>query len=117
MSITPIEIKGVTPLYDGVLVKNMNFSERTTSSGIVLMGDNAKLTGVRPRWAEVYAVGPEQKDVVPGQWICIAHGRWTRAVTVKTPDGEEFYVQRVDNDDILLVSDEKPSDETVVDGL
>lgn len=117
MSIMHAEITNIKPLHDHVLVKNMNFGERKTSAGIILKGDNAKLEGIRPRWAEVYAVGPEQKEIKPGQWICVSHGRWTRAVYVKTPDGQEFYIQRVDNDDILLVSDERPSDETIGDGI
>ena len=60
------------PLTDYVIVSDMNFTNtRTLNSGIVLLQDNGKASGIRPRWAQVYAIGPEQKDVKVGQWICV----------------------------------------------
>ena len=44
----------------------------------------------------------------------IAHGRWTRGITIDTPEGEKV-IRKVDNQDILLVSEEKPQDETMSD--
>lgn len=112
MSFESIKIKKISPLHDHIIVADMNFGERTMNSGIVLMSDDARSEGIRPRWARVYAVGPEQRDVSVGQWICVAHGRWTRGVRID--DGSEvLQIRRVDNDDILLVSDEQPSDETL----
>lgn len=102
------KIEKLVPLGDNVLVRDMNFSGRQLSSGIVLLGDDAKTSGIRPRWARVYAVGPEQKDVVPGQWIMIEHGRWSRGIEVEVDD-EKFTLRRVDPDCILLLSDEEPS--------
>jgi co-chaperonin GroES (HSP10) len=101
------KIKKLTPLRDHVIVSDMNFKGRTLSSGIILLGDDGKTDGIRPRWAKVYAVGPEQKDVTPGQWILIEHGRWTRGVEVEI-DGSEFTVRRVDASSIMMVSDEEP---------
>jgi hypothetical protein len=77
------KIKGITPIKNHVIVTDMNFGERQLSSGLVLLGDDAKSSGIRPRWAKVYAVGPEQQDVVPEQWILIEHGRWTRGIKVE----------------------------------
>jgi len=106
------EIKSIRPLHDQVIVRDMDFKERVTSSGIIVLGDDGKSEGIRPRWGQVYAVGPEQKDYQVGQWIMIAHGRWTRGAEVEI-DGEEFTIRKVDLNDILLVSDEKPEDDTM----
>jgi co-chaperonin GroES (HSP10) len=104
------------PLNDSVVVSDMTFDERITTGGIVLLNDNGKGTGIRPRWAQVYAVGPEQQDVAIGQWICVAHGRWTRGIDVEDESGKQT-LRRVDPKDILLVSNEQPQDETFSDAV
>jgi co-chaperonin GroES (HSP10) len=109
----PHKIKKITALHDNVIVSDMQFKERTLSSGLVLMSDNGKSSGVRPRWAEVYAVGPNQQDIKPGQWICVTHGRWTRGVDID--DGEARTIRKVDVNDILLVSDTPMLDDTISD--
>lgn len=68
----------IIPLKDKILITDMEFGLEQTKSGIILQSDNGKTTGIHPRWGRVWAVGPEQKDVEVGQWICIEHGRWTR---------------------------------------
>jgi co-chaperonin GroES (HSP10) len=104
------------PLNDAVVVSDMTFDERITTGGIVLLNDNGKGTGIRPRWAEVYAVGPDQQDVAVGQWICVAHGRWTRGIDIEDEFGK-CTLRRVDPKDILLVSNEQPQDETFSDAV
>lgn len=116
MSYTPIDVTKVTALQDHVIVTDMNFSERVTSSGIVLRSDDGKSEGIRPRWAQVYAIGPKQSDVSVGQWILVSHGRWTNGVKIQDVDGEKT-IRRVDTKDILAVSDTKPSDETLSDAV
>jgi co-chaperonin GroES (HSP10) len=107
------KIGRLTPLGDNVLVRDMNFDGRKLSSGIVLLGDDAKTEGIRPRWCRVYAVGPAQTDVRPGQWIMVEHGRWSRGLEVEI-DNEEFTLRRVDPKCIMFVSDVEPSqDETL----
>ena len=101
----------IHPLNDSVIVADMIFDERFTNSGIVLLNDNGKSSGIRPRWGQVYAVGPEQQDVTVGQWVCVAHGRWTRGIEVEDETGKKA-LRRVDPKDIMLVSDEQPQDET-----
>jgi len=109
------KITSLRALNDHVLVVDMQFGQRQLSSGIVLLDDNGKSEGIRPRWAQVYAVGPEQKDVVPGQYILVAHGRWTRANEIEI-NGEKRSLRRVDHNDILMVSDEAPAyDDTISD--
>jgi co-chaperonin GroES (HSP10) len=99
------------PLNDVVIVTEMVFTERFTNTGIVLLSDNGKSSGIRPRWGQVYAVGPEQKDVRVDEWVCVAHGRWTRGIDVEDETGKHT-LRRVDPKDILLSSDELPDDLT-----
>ncbi len=109
-------IDWLRPLKDSVIVSDMTFTERTISSGIVLQSDNGKSAGVRPRWGQVYAIGFEQKDVSVGQWVMVAHGRWTRGIDII--DGDETKtLRKIDPKDILLISDTQPEDETMSDAV
>lgn len=103
----PIKIENLRALNDHVLVSDMNFKERKLSSGIYLLDDDGRGAGIRPRWAQVYATGPEQEDITVGQWILVAHGRWTRGVKIEDATGE-VTIRRVDPNDVLLISDEEP---------
>ena len=107
-----LSASSLEPLRDAVIVSDMSFDMRQTSAGIVLLNDNGTGLGIRPRWAQVYAVGPEQLDVQPGNWICVAHGRWTRGIEIDD-NGVERTIRRIDPNDILLVSDEQPQDDTM----
>ena len=115
-SYAPHRIRRLRALHDWVLVEDMNFDERITTGGIILMNDNGKGTGIRPRWGQIYATGPAQALVRPGQWILVAHGRWTRGIEIEDDTGVHT-IRRVDADDILLVSDEQPSDDTMSDAV
>jgi hypothetical protein len=87
----------------------MDMGEMTTSSGIVIRSDDGKAHGVKPRWARVYKVGPEQQHIKEGEWILIEHGRWTRKI--KVDDGESVKeIQKVETKSILATSDERPDD-------
>lgn len=109
----PNKITKLRPLRDTVLVAEMNFEYRVTTSGIILPSDDGKNSGIRPRWGKVYAVGPDQKDIKIGQYICVAHGRWTRGIDILDESGQKSTIRKVDNDDILLVSDEPVNDDTM----
>ena len=106
----------IKPLRDSVIVSEMVFAERFTTSGIVLPSDNGKSTGIRPRWGQVYAVGPDQRDVQVGEWVCVAHGRWTRGIDVEDETGKHT-LRRVDPKDIMLSADELPDDLTFSDAI
>ena len=97
----------ITPLKKRVLVCKMQFGETKSKGGIILIDDDGSEGGIHPRWAEVYAIGNKQEDVKIGQWILVSHGRWSRALKVKK-DNVELEVRMIDEDDILLVSDEEP---------
>lgn len=109
----PKKINSLRALNEHVLVTDMQFGQRKLSSGIVLLNDDGKSDGIRPRWCQVFAVGPSQKDVSVGQYILVAHGRWTRANEIEI-NGEKKSLRRVDHNDILMVSDELPdADDTL----
>lgn len=103
--------RDVTPIRDHVLAFNMEKGERKTKGGIMLLDDNGTNSGIRPRWCQVYKVGHENQDIEPGDWILVEHGRWTYGVDLTLDEnGEEreIYLQRIDNDGILLVQKERP---------
>lgn len=100
-------VNDVTPLGNNILVTDMNFDGRKLQSGIVLLGDDGKTAGIRPRWAKVFRIGPDQRDVSIGQWVLIEHGRWSRGLKIEM-DGNAFVVRRVDPDCIIGVQDSEP---------
>jgi len=103
-----IKIDGeIKPLRNSIIVTDMTFEGRQLSSGIVLLGDDGKTDGIRPRWARVYAVGPEQRDVRVGQWVLVEHGRWSRGLKI-IENGEEITIRRADPEAIIFVSDHEP---------
>jgi co-chaperonin GroES (HSP10) len=106
-----MKVKGkVVPIRDHVLVSDMEFGEQVTASGIVIKSDNGKSAGVKPRWGRVWAIGPEQKEVTVGEWICIEHGRWTRTIEVEQEDGSILELRRVETAAIMMSADERPGD-------
>ena len=106
----------IKALGSNVIVSDMEFDTRITQSGLILPNDNGTALGIRPRWGRVYAVGKNQKDVQVGQWILVAHGRWTRGVDID--DGEVEHkrtIRKIDPKDILLVADgsDRPQDDSM----
>jgi len=97
----------IKPLKKRVLVSDMHFGETKTKGGIILTDDDGTQSGIHPRWGKVYAVGDKQEDVKVGQWLLVAHGRWSRALKVKK-DGSDLEVRMIDENDILLVSEDEP---------
>lgn len=116
MSYNTVKVSKIKPLHDHVIVADMNFDVRLSNGGIILIRDDAKTHGIRPRWGQVYAIGPDQKDITVGQWICVAHGRWTRGIEIEDNSGVKT-IRRVDVKDILLVSDEPVVDDSIGDSI
>ena len=101
-----IESFNVDVLDKDVLVYDMSFGEQKTTSGIIVSSDNGKTRGIHPRWAKVYRVGANQKDVSVDQWVLIEHGRWTRGFELN--DGT--VIRKIDTKAMIAVSDKKPDD-------
>jgi co-chaperonin GroES (HSP10) len=113
---SPTKVEKLSFMHDNVIVSEMKFDERISKGGIVLLDDDKKSSGIRPRWAKIYGLGPAvtDPDLQIGKYILISHGRWTRGITVETPEGK-VTLRKVDVNDILLISDEPMEDETLSD--
>lgn len=98
----------LVPLPNRVLVEDLERGERSIGS-IVLPDDNGKSSGIRARWARVHAVGSNVRDITPGQWVLIDHGRWTRAFNIADSNGQRVNVWGVDYPEgVLMTSDDEP---------
>jgi co-chaperonin GroES (HSP10) len=89
-----------------ILATVLEKGERTSVGGIVILDDVGKDQGIRPRWCQVYDVGYDsdfRNDIKPGDWILVAHGRWTDGVEVS---GETVW--KIDPNGVLLCSEERP---------
>lgn len=95
-------------LNDKILCKEMEKGEQLSRGGIVLINDDGQERGIRPRWMEVYAVGPEVRDIKEGQWIMVEHGRWTQGLILRNNDDTEFTIWGIEEESVLLVSNEQP---------
>lgn len=109
--------ENVRPLYNKVLVHNMLKGERKVGK-IVIANDDGKTHGIRPRWAEVYAVGPDVKTLKVGHWVLIEHGRWTRELKLPQCNDIKGDLRCIEYPaGVILVADEEPKDETVLDSM
>ena len=97
----------IKPLKKRVLVSDMHFGETKTKGGIILTDDDGSEGGIHPRWGKVYAIGDQQEDVKVGEWVMVSHGRWSRGFKIKKK-GVELEVRMIDENDILLVSEDEP---------
>ena len=111
--------ESLRPIKDGVILTNLERGERKSAGGIVIVDDDGKDSGIRTRWAQVYAVGPEQKDVKVGEWILMQHGRWTPGTDIKLRGRDAFRFWKADPKGMLGISTNgKPPNiavETIVD--
>lgn len=103
-------LRKIRPILDHIIVQDMYFGEQKTRAGIIIINDDGKQHGIKPRWGRVYAVGPKQEDVKIGDWVLVEHGRWTRGVDLENSDGSLTTVRRVEPKSIIGVSDNKPED-------
>ena len=95
-----------------VLASLCERGERMSAGGVHLLDDNGKEEGIRPRWFLVKAIGPDQEEVVPGDYVLVAHGRWTWSATVNDKETHETLdeIRMIDENDMLAVSKERPRD-------
>ena len=107
------DYRKITPTKDNILVADMDFGERMSKGGILMIDDDKKSHGIRPRWCRVISVGHKQEEVKPGEWLLVAHGRWTRGIDMTDENGLTVTVRLVDPKEILMASDEMPTDDTI----
>ena len=99
------------PIHNKVIVTDLQHGEQKTKAGIIILDDSttdAGDRGIKPRWAKVYATGPEQKDVKVGDWILLEHGRWSLGQDLDIEGEDKLRIWLADHEAILAVSDELP---------
>ena len=110
LNLNTIQANDIRAVGNRVLVSDMHFGEQTTKSGLIIANDDGKTRGIYPRWARVYAKGPDNNDeYAVGDWILIEHGRWTRSIDIEL-SGEKLELRMVEAESVLGYSDEKPDD-------
>ena len=96
----------IRPLKGKVLVHRMESGDKMTRGGIIVLDDDGKERGIRERWAQVFAVGPDIEDVKVNDWVLVKHGRWSRGIDVGTGN-DKTTIRQVDwPEAVLLVSDQ-----------
>jgi co-chaperonin GroES (HSP10) len=102
MSLETHTIANITPLRSVVLVRDIEQGDKLTKGGIIIIDDNGKDRGIRPRMCTVYKVGRDVDYLKSGETILVAHGRWTRGINMNIA-GDKFVMHMVDPKDILTV--------------
>ena len=99
------------PIGNRVLVTNMHFGEQRTRGGLIISNDDGQTRGIYPRWGQVHAKGPENKDSYNiGDWVLIEHGRWTRGFEVEMDNGTIEMMRTVEAESIHGWQSEQPDD-------
>lgn len=99
-------MKKLSPIGNKIILINMDTGFKKMN-GLIHLDDSTMASGergIRPRWAEVYAVGPEQTDVKVGDWVLMDHGRWSEGQTFRLSETEELRFWLGDPNGILGVS-------------
>lgn len=100
-----MESKKVLEAFKGkVLVTNLDTGAQQLKSGIIIPNDDGTVNGIHSRWAKVYAVGSDITDVKEGEYILVAHGRWSRTIEV---DGVKLNLVDYPNG-VLAAAPERP---------
>lgn len=96
-------------LRETVLVTDIQKGERMVGR-IIIPNDDGKSSGVRERWAKVYAVGEGVRDINEGDWLLLKHGNWTRGMDLVDDNGEPFTIWKVNYPDGCLAVADSPTE-------
>ena len=110
---TVASVKGssVRAIGEDILLTNMYFGEEKTKGGIIMTSQDGKVDGIKPRWGQVYSIGPNYKhtdQVHVGDWVLMEHGRWSRGMLIEDEEGVEWVLRKADTEAMLVVSEEEP---------
>jgi len=84
--------------------------EKTTAGGLILKEKDATEAAVRPRWFKVYSVGSEIDWIKEGEYVMVAHGRWSNGLKID----EDLKLYLIDNDECLAVNDTNPMEDNTI---
>lgn len=85
------------------------FGTRKTKSGLIINERDGTEEAIRPRWFQVTHAGPENHDVGVGDYVLVAHGRWSRGFNIDSLDETRYY--HLDTEEIFGISDTNPLEE------
>ena len=110
---TVASVKGssVRAIGEDILLTNMYFGEEKTAGGIIMTSQDGKVDGIKPRWGQVYSIGPNYKhtdQVHIGDWVLMEDGRWSRGMLIEDEEGIEWVLRKADPEAMLVVSEEEP---------
>ncbi len=71
--------------------------------------ENGKDSGIRPRWAKVHYIGAGVTDVTVGDYVLVAHGRWSREFEVEH-EGQQVKMVMLDNKEVMAIHDGEPKE-------
>lgn len=101
-------MKKLIPINDKVIGKSVDdYGLKTTAGGLIINEKDGVPESIRPRWFEVTHVGPKNIDFKIGDFVLVAHGRWSRGFTINDDDDTKYF--HLDSDEIMLISDTKPN--------
>lgn len=90
------------PKKGSIVICNLEKGDLRSAGGLIIQDDNMKDRGIRPRWAQVYRVGPEvHDDIQEGDWILLTHGHWTHIFEHQEPSGRVIGLQVVERDKVI----------------
>lgn len=78
---------------------------KKSKSGLLVADKDMEESGIKPRWFKIISVGEKINWLSDGDYVLVAHGRWTNGVDI---DGEKVYL--LDNNEILMLSSERPEE-------
>ena len=96
----------VTALPNKILAEMIDRPDgyKQTKSGIFIDDKDATTNAIRPRWFRVYSVGEGIDWLQEGQYVFVAHGRWSTGININ----KDLRLYLLDNDECLAVQDEDP---------
>ncbi len=106
-----VKAESFHPIKNNVFVTDLDHGPTMTAGGIIRPDDNMTDVGVRPRWARVWAIGPEVEDIQVGEWVFVQHARWTNSIDLNLAAGK-VRVWKIDYPEgALLATDKDPREQ------
>ena len=84
--------------------------EKTSKGGIIMKEKDATEAAVRPRWFKVYSVGSGIDWIKEGEYVMVAHGRWSNGLKID----ENLKLYLIDNEECLAVNDTNPMEDNTI---
>lgn len=95
----------IRPLRGKLIGEILERGERKTAGGIIMMDDDGTSGGIRPRWFKIKFVNNDTEEFIPGDYVLVEHGRWSRELHL---EGSNTGMCCIEEDSVLLKSDEAP---------